>query len=155
MQEKETQYSPFPVVDKQTNKVGVLVYSNLWDSSKSFMLPYEALKDLVSSRFNLIRDIVTLAERRIEARKAAYRLEPIDERGGPIGTLECMRKKYMERFGEIYAYDFDFAVMCMTGEITKPENQKNVLKFRRALAKVVPNAANAFRKLDYNSCLKE
>ena len=154
LQEKEKQYSPFPVIDKQTNKVGVVVYSNLWDSSKSFMLPYEALKDFVFSRFNLIQDIVNLAERRIEERKSAYRLETIDESGGPVGTLKCMREKYMERFGEIYAYDFDFALMCMASEITKPENQKNVLKFRRALTKVVPNAANAFRQLDYNSCLK-
>ena len=154
LKEKEKQYSPFPIVDKQTNEVGVLVYSNCWDSSKSFMLPYEALKKFVSSRFNLIRDVVNLAERRIKKRKAANKLELIDESGGPIGTLECMRQKYMERFGDIYAYDFDFALMCMTSKITKPENQKPVLKFRRALAKVVPNAANAFRQLDYNSCLK-
>ena len=152
LEEGEIQYSPFPKVDKYREEVGVIVYSSLSDYTKALMVPYEAMKLFVSSRFELIKKIVRLAERRIGERKRAHMREEIDESGGPIETLRILRAKYAERFDPTYAYDFDFALMCLTCKTSLGENDDKVMKFRAVLVNTIPDVVKAFKRLDYDEC---
>lgn len=152
--EKEIQYSPYPIVDERTQEVGVMVYSNVWEDSRSFLIPYEVLKSFVQSRYNLIADIVHLAEKRVKDWRNACKKEVIDESSGPVNTLRILRDKYAERFGECYAYDFEFPLMCLSCETTCRENDSVVKEFRSAVADVIPAVCDSFRKLDYDGAIK-
>lgn len=154
LEEGEKQYSPFVKVDKYRKEVGVVIYSSISDNTKALMLPYDSLKQFVLSRADLIKEIVKTAEKRIKARNKALKQEAIDESKGPIETLKILRNKYAERFGAIYACDFDFALMCMETKTTFRCNDQKVLEFRAVLEKVVPQAVSAFKRLDYDRCFK-
>ena len=152
LQEGEIQYSPFPKVDKYRKEVGVIVYSSLSDFTKALMVPYKKLKLFVASRFELIKEIVRLAEKRINERNRTHMCEEIDESCGP---LRILRTKYAERFDPTYAYDFDFALMCLACKTSLGENDDNVLKFRTALVNIIPDVVKAFKRLDYDECFKK
>ena len=152
--EGEKQYSPFVKVDKYWKEVGVVIYSSVSDNTKALMLPYDSLKQFVLSRADLIKEIVKIAEKRIKVRNKALKQEAVDESKGSIEALKILRNKYSERFGAIYACDFDFALMCMETEVTLRSNDQKVLEFRAALEKTVPQVVSAFKRLDYDECFK-
>jgi hypothetical protein len=154
LQEDEIQYSPFPMVDKDKKEVGVTVYSSLKGYTGTFMLPYEALKRFVLSRFELISEIVRLAKKRIKEHERKLQKDVIEEGVGPIAMLRNLRKKYVERFDSICAGDFDFALMCLTCQTSLSKNEDKVTHFRRALESAIPNAVRAFNRLEYEECLK-
>lgn len=154
LQEDEIQYSPFPMVDKDKKEVGVTVYSSLKGYTGTFMLPYEALKRFVLSRFELISEIVRLAKKRIKEHERKLPRDVIEEGVGPIAMLRNLRKKYVERFDSIYAGDFDFALMCLTCQTSLSKNEDKVKYFRMELESAIPNAVRAFNRLDYEECLK-
>ena len=81
--------------------------------------------------------------------------EEIDESGGPIETLKNMRNKYVERFGKAQASEFDFAIMCMTCELTMPENARLVAEFRSALEGVIKNVVPNFKRLEYDEVFRQ
>ena len=154
LEEGEKQYSPFVKVDKYRKTVGVVIYSNISDNSKVLMLPYDSLKQFVLSRADLIKEIVKTAEKRIKARNKALKQEAIDESKGPIETLRILRNKYSDRFGAGYAYDFDFALMCLETKTTFRRNDHKVLEFRASLENTLPQVVSAFKRLDYDRCFK-
>lgn len=154
LEEGEIQYSPFPKVDKYRKEVGVIMYSSQSDYTKALMLPYESLKLFVSSRLELVKGIVRLAENRINERKRAHMHEVIDESGGPVETLRILRNKYAERFDSSYAYNFDFALMCLTCQTSFRENDEKVMEFRMVLVNAIPVVVKAFKRLDYDECFR-
>ena len=134
--------------------MGVVVYSSKWRDINEFMLPYEALKKYIASCFAGVHFIIKEANRKIDEHKKKLMLEEIDESNGPLETLRIMRQKYAERYGEECAYDFELAIMCLSCPLTVAENSPKVSDFRVSLEFAIPMAAAAFRKLDYNNCLK-
>ena len=151
----EVHYCPYPVVDCKTGRVGVMVYSNKWDGLKTFMVPFEALKNFISSRYNILSEIIEFAKKRTRQRRIEMMREEIDESGGPIETLKNMRNKYVERFGKAQASEFDFAIMCMTCELTMPENARLVAEFRSALEGVIKNVVPNFKRLEYDEVFRQ
>lgn len=149
----EVQYSPFPVVDKYEKTVGVIVYSNKWPDTKSLNIPFDAMKAFVSSRYNLLSDIVRLAERRLAEKQHQWKDENIilDSCKNATDALHKMLELYVERGGP--SYQFEFPLMCLEAKSTLKENEVIVGRYRADIANAVNEAKESFKKLDYNSCI--
>ena len=154
LEKGERQYSPFVKIDKWDKSVGVVVYSSKWRDTNEFMLPFDALKNYIASWFSGVCHIINEANLTVAKHKKALLKEEIDESGGALVTLQIMRQKYAERYGEECSSDFDFPIMCLSCPLTHTGNANVVSAFRSELERVIPFAVAAFRKLDYNSCLK-
>ena len=81
------QYSPWVIVDRRFNKVGVTIYSEKEASTQMLSFDFDILKDYIKYRYLKIVEIIEWFESLIESQKAEWKTIKIIRSADPIETL--------------------------------------------------------------------